>query len=185
MAEVNSKAAVRVLVASTNPVKVQAAQEAVRKCCPRVVVEGHRVASGVAAQPCNEETFTGARNRVEQLAGLGLEADFLIGIEGGIVQLYRRWFALGVICVRHRSGREAFGTSPAFELPEPIVRQLLSGKELGTVMDELTGRHNTKQQMGAIGILTGGVMDRKSLYVQGLITALVPLLNPRLYFDQS
>ncbi len=176
---------IQVLVGSTNPVKLKATEEAFRKFFPQVQVQGREVDSGVHHQPRDQETFAGAQNRVEALASLNPEADFLVGIEGGIVQLYDRWFALGVMCIRHRSGREAFGTSPGFELPASIVHQLLAGKELGTVMDELTGQHNTKQNLGAIGILSGGVMDRRTLYVQGLITALVPLLNPELYFTNT
>ena len=40
---------------------------------------------------------------------------------------------------------------------------------------------NTKQKGGAIGFLTNGVMDRKDLYVQGLIVALVPFIKKELY----
>jgi non-canonical (house-cleaning) NTP pyrophosphatase len=38
-------------------------------------------------------------------------------------------------------------------------------------MDELTKRENTKQKEGAIGILTKGVIDRKSLYVPAIVCA--------------
>ncbi|MBI1878034.1 MAG: DUF84 family protein, partial [Chloroflexi bacterium] len=101
--------------------------------------------------------------------------------EGGIIQLYGRWFAFGCMAIGDAQGRLGFGASPLFELPEWIAHELLTGKELGEVIDHLTGDHNTRQKGGAIGLLTQGVMDRKTLYVQGIIVALVPFMNDQLY----
>ena len=81
-------------------------------------------------------------------------------------------------------GRISFGTSPHFELPESIVKHLLNGVELGNVMDKITGEYNTKQKRGAIGFFTKNIIDRKNLYVQSLVVALVPFINENLYFEK-
>ena len=69
-----------------------------------------------------------------------------------------------------------------FTLPDFIVQRLLKGEELGVVMDELLNDHNTKQKHGAIGFLSKGVIDRESLYISGVIMALIPFLNQSWYF---
>lgn len=179
----------RILVGSQNPVKIEAVREAFAHYFDAVEVIGREVDPEVPAQPVNEDTFLGAKNRVLALQRLNeaekLEADFFAGIEGGIIQLYGRWFSYGCMAIGDPQGRLGFGTSPLFELPEAIVAELLAGKELGHVIDYLAGDHNTKQKGGAIGFLTNGVMDRKMLYVQGLIVALVPFVNASLYKESE
>ncbi|MGE5681902.1 MAG: inosine/xanthosine triphosphatase, partial [Bacillota bacterium] len=141
---------------------------------------------GVSVQPVNEDTFIGAKNRALYLFELNkqtnLGADYFVGIEGGIIKLFERWFALGAMCIMDKNGNTGFGTSPHFELPQNIIDQLLSGKELGLVMDEIMQQKNTKQKMGAISFFTKGVLDRKELYVQGLTVALIPFLQKEMFF---
>lgn len=147
---------------------------------------GLEVDSNVPVQPVNEETFRGAQNRAENLRMINrersLDAQFFAGIEGGIQQIYSRWFAFGCMCIMDEMGRTGFGTSCHFELPEEVSKRLLNGEELGDVMDQITGDENTKQKQGAVGYFTKGGIDRKELYVQGLNMALIPFLNKELYF---
>lgn len=84
-----------------------------------------------------------------------------------------------------RYGKRGYGTTPFFELPLVVSKELLKGKgiELGDVMDNLIGEKNTTQKQGAVGYFTKGVMDRKEYYVAGLTVALIPFLNERLYFE--
>ena len=176
----------KVLIGSRNPVKIEAAKEVFSEYFGQVKVTGIEVSSKVSAQPINEETFEGAKNRALELKKLNKEknlgADFFVGIEGGITKLYSKWFTLGVGCVIDNQGRIGYGVSPYFELPENIVEQLLSGNELGEVMEKISGKDNIRQREGAIGFLSKGIMDRKNLYIHSLIVALVPFLNKDLYF---
>jgi non-canonical (house-cleaning) NTP pyrophosphatase len=43
------------------------------------------------------------------------------------------------------------------------------------------GRTNSKQEEGAIGLLTGGIVDRRQLYEQAVVLALVAFKNEKLY----
>jgi inosine/xanthosine triphosphatase len=175
----------KVLVGSVNPVKVAAVRDAFAPHFLGVEVIGVPVESGVAAQPVGDETFVGAENRARALvrinAARGLGASFGVGLEGGIAQLHERWFAFGVIGIADVTGRLGFGVSPQFELPPGITGDLLSGIELGEVMDRLAGEQNTKQRGGAIGVLTGGRITRRELYAQGVAMALIPFLNDALF----
>lgn len=181
------KVFMKVLVGSRNPVKLAATAEAFSKYFDAVDVSGINVDSKVSNQPVGNETFAGARNRAFELSRLNEErnfgAEFFVGIEGGIKKLYDRWFTFGVMCIMDDKRRTGYGTSPFFELPTHITEELLNGVELGDVMDNLIGEKDTKETQGAVGHFTKGVMDRKDFYVAGLIVALIPFLNPELYFE--
>jgi len=173
----------RVVVASNNPVKLAATQEAFDAYFADVRVEGLAGDSDVPEQPVGAQTLQGARNRARaaRRALAGESFDYCVGIEGGIVEVEERWFALGWMCLVDAPGHECFGASPWFELPAAVIEELLGGTELGVVMDRLTGAHASKQAGGAIGHFTGGVVDRQSLYAAGLKVALVPVLNSELF----
>ncbi len=179
----------KILVGSLNPVKIEAVKECFEKYFSDVVVEGIRVESGVPAQPVGSETFDGAKNRALELKKINLRkklnADFFVGIEGGIAKEYNIWFSFGAMCIVDAKGRTGFGTSPKFELPDKVVKELLNGTELGEVMDKIQNEKNTKQKKGAIGFFTKGKMTRKELYLSGLITALIPFLHDELFFAEN
>ncbi|MCU7496481.1 MAG: inosine/xanthosine triphosphatase [Ignavibacteria bacterium] len=178
-----------VLVGSANPVKVNAVRDSFSRYFEGVEVKGYATASKVPDQPFGEETFTGAKNRVLGLLEVNsrenLNADYFVGIEGGVLSYFSRWFGFGVMCIMDKNGKTGFGTSPHFELPQVVMEELHNGKELGIVMDELTGKMNTKYHNGAIGFFTNGVMDRKDLYVHGMTVALAPFLHRELFFSQE
>jgi len=175
----------KILVGSKNPVKIDAVREAFSSYFDSLDVSGREVDSKVSAQPINSETFTGAKNRADGLFILAkkenLPIDYFVGIEGGILEEHGQWFALGCICIKNNKGETSFGTSALFPLPSVIVKELLNGKELGHVIDELAGDQNSKQKGGAIGYLTNGIISRKELYKQGIISALATFLHPALY----
>lgn len=167
-------------VGSRNPVKIEATHEAFRRHFPDVRVAGFAVPSGVSPQPVGMETLRGAIRRVQALRNLpeADQADFFVGIEGGIARIWGCWFAFGVAVIENRAGRRGVGISPLFPVPGAWISRMLQGEEMGTLVDEASGRTNTKHDMGAIGFLTRGDMDRRELYVHGLRVALIPFLQP-------
>ncbi|MHA1649271.1 MAG: inosine/xanthosine triphosphatase [Candidatus Helarchaeota archaeon] len=177
----------KVLVGSLNPVKIQAVRDAFSNFFNEIELLGIEVDSKVPKQPKNDQTFEGARNRALELYKLNqtqkLNADYFVGIEGGIIELHSKWFTFGVICILDDKRRIGWGTSPFFELPKKIIDALLKGIELGVIMDQLLGTSNIKQKEGAIGFFTRNVMNRKTLLSSGVITALIPFLNENLYFE--
>lgn len=179
----------KILVGSENPVKINSVKDAFLKYFSDIEVLGVKVKSGVPDQPIGEQTFEGAKNRACALKEINekekLQADYFVGIEGGVMEQYSRWFGFGAMCIVDKTGKTGYGMSPHFELPESVMKKLLEGVELGTVMDELTETSNIKQREGAIGYFTKNKMTRQELYVPGLITALVPFLNQELFFNQE
>ena len=176
----------KILVGSKNPVKIKSVEKAFSLYFENITVEGINVDSGVPVQPVNDETYIGAQNRASKLKEMNdkqnLGADFFVGIEGGIAKQYNRWFAFGCMCIIDNENNIGFGNSPNFELPDIIVKKLLTGTELGEVMDEILNQQNTKQKQGAIGFFTNGVMNRKELYIGGLKVAIIPFLHKEMFF---
>jgi len=169
----------KVLVGSNNPVKLDAVKEAFEKYYKDVEITGISVESDVPEQPVNSDTFTGAKNRAMKLFDMNKknDNDFFVGVEGGIIEIDNKWFGFGCMCIVDKNGKIGFGTSPMFPMPQFVIDQLKNGKELGIVIDELSNKENTKHKEGAIGFFTNDVMTRKDLYVNGLITALIPFIK--------
>lgn len=172
-----------VIIASKNPVKVNAAVDGLKRMFPEAafIPEPVSVASGVADQPMTgQETLQGALNRVVNAKEIHPEADFWIGIEGGVEVITEELatFAWVVVQGREQLGKARSGT---FFLP-PQVRELVEqGVELGTANDRIFSHSNSKQKGGAIGILSDNVVDRRELYEQAVVLALLPFRNKSLY----
>jgi inosine/xanthosine triphosphatase len=172
-----------IVIASQNPVKIKAALHGFGKMFPgeEFVTRGVSVPSGVSMQPMSDaETLQGALNRASGARELIPQADFWVGIEGGIEEHESDLvaFAWIVVCANGMTGK---GRSAAFFLPRSISELVRQGKELGEADDIIFERANSKQANGAIGILTGNVVDRADLYEMAVILALVPFRNQELY----
>ena len=155
----------RVAVGSGNRVKIGAARAVIARIAPGAEFTSHEVSSGVPDQPVgDEETIRGALARAHAARAAG-DADLGVGIEGGVVNEpdgSMRTCAWAAIV--SRDGRESVGGSLAMPLPPGVARLIRSGVELGHAMDALTGAHDTKRGVGAVGILTAGMLDRQGAY---------------------
>ena len=129
----------KILVGSKNPVKISSVEEAFANYFNDIEVIGVDVESDVAHQPFGDETFVGALNRANALKKINdeekLKADLFVGIEGGVIFQFEKWFAFGCMCLTDKEGNIGFGLSPQFELPSLVVEKLQQGIELGDVMD--------------------------------------------------
>lgn len=173
----------KVVVASGNPVKIQATLNAFsRMFAPDPFeVEGEKVGSGVAAQPMSDvETLQGAEQRALAAERRQAQADFWVGIEGGVEESAGELLAFAWVVVRS-AGFSARGRSGSFVLPAAVSDLVRSGKELGEADDIVFGRRNSKQKEGALGLLTGKVIDRRELYEHAILLALVPFKSSELY----
>ncbi|MBC3540891.1 inosine/xanthosine triphosphatase [Rufibacter sediminis] len=180
-----NKVVQKVVVASTNPVKVEAALSGLQAMFPQheFQVEPISVPSGVADQPMSDtETLTGAFNRMCNAFDAHPQADFWVGIEGGVQALHQELAAFAWIVVRAQ-GLVGKARSGMFFLPPAVANLVHQGVELGEADDRVFGQANSKQNGGAIGILTDNVVDRKSLYEQTMKLALVPFKNETLYIQ--
>ncbi len=173
----------KVIIASKNPVKINAVKISFEKMFPseKFEFEGVSVASGVSDQPMdNEETITGGINRANNAKTEFQNADYWVGIEGGIEKINNEMesFAWIIIKSKNQIGKAKTGT---FFLPSKVVELIDAGKELGEADDIIFRDTNSKQKNGAVGILTDDVIVRTSYYIEAVILALIPFKNAELY----
>lgn len=147
-----------------------------------VDVVGVSVSSGVRAQPHDDdEMIAGAVARGSSALLADPAAMYGIGLEGGVAGHDGRLFACAWCAVADRSGAVALACTGRFELPPAVSRLVRQGLELGEADDLVFGRTNSKQQEGAVGLLTQGRMTRASFYADAVALALIRAVNPALY----
>jgi len=174
----------KVIMASTNPVKIKAAQIGFSKMFPdeSFDVQGIPAPSEVSDQPMSsDETLMGATNRVRNVSKLVAEADYWIGVEGGIEDANEELEVFAWVVMKARDGKIGKGKTGSFFLPPKIAELVRQGLELGEADDIVFGRTNSKQDNGAIGLLTSDVMTRTTYYESAVIMALIPFKNESLY----
>jgi inosine/xanthosine triphosphatase len=171
----------KIAVGSGNPVKISAVEAIIARVWPMADVESIPVASGVNPMPMDDdECISGAMARA-LASRAAVDADLGVGLEGGVHWAGQRLFLTGWVAVVDRNGRNSFASASRLPLPEPIAAAVRAGRELGPLMDEVTGRQDTRLAEGAIGILTHGLMTRQASFEAAVAYALAPWLSPELY----
>jgi inosine/xanthosine triphosphatase len=174
----------KVIVASKNPVKINATQSAFEKMFPneKFVFEGVSASSGVSDQPMtDDETFIGASNRVTNARKDSPQADFWVGLEGGLEEKNGEMEAFAWMVVQSKDGSQGKGRTGTFFLPHAVAKLIRQGKELGEADDIVFGRTNSKQSNGAVGLLTNDLITRSDYYEMAMVFALIPFKNLTLY----
>ncbi|EFC40184.1 predicted protein [Naegleria gruberi] len=189
-----------VIVGSTNPVKVGCTKEAFIKVYPdntSIEFRSLSVPSGVDAQPkSNKETLHGATTRALNVQKAFLEQEtsstdvathtdgiYFVGIEGGIEFESETRVASSAftVVVENKTGYVSSAQTSSFYLPPEIILLIKEGKELGEANDIVFKKHNSKQQTGAVGLLTREIVTRAAYYEQALVLALIPFNNREMY----
>jgi inosine/xanthosine triphosphatase len=170
----------QVVVTSFNPVKIAAVEQAFLSQFPsaqtHIVPIG--VDSGVADQPMSDdETRQGARNRVAAAKQKLPDADYWVGLEGGLEDFDGDLMAFAWMAVAGPGGRVSESRSATLPLPPAVQALVANGLELGEANDRVFSTLNSKQAGGAYGLLTNGLMTRESIYTQTLILALIPFVH--------
>jgi len=170
-----------IAVGSLNPIKQQAAQAVLGAVFPHSTFTAVAVPSGVPEQPWgDDQTRTGAYNRA-LAARTTHNADFGVGLEGGVVETDFGLMTNAWCAIIDRSGTVGVGGGSHTMLPPAVADMLRSGRELGEAMDAISGLQNTKQSLGAIGILTDGLSSRQQAYEVIVRFALARFRQPDLY----
>ena len=172
-----------VIIASHNPVKIDATATAFAQLFPddTFTFESVSARSDVPDQPMSDaETLLGATNRARNARSSITTADYWVGVEGGVEDSPHGMmsFAWVYILGPDKAGQ---GRSATFFLPPRIISLIRDGHELGEADNIVFGKTNSKQQNGAIGLLTLDNLTRRDLYMPAIITALIPFVHPELY----
>ncbi len=173
----------KIIVASKNPVKIQAALQGFQEMFPSENFEamGVHVASGVSAQPMgNAETLQGASNRLQAARKIQANADYWVGIEGGNIATDDSMEVMAWVLIQSTTQAGKARTA-GFFLPPRIIELVRQGYELGEADDIVFGVSNSKQHNGSSGLLTDNVMTRLRFYVPAVVLALIPFKKSDLY----
>lgn len=174
----------RIITGSTNPVKIAVVEEVFTDAFPNEVCTFSSFAapSGVSDQPIGiAETKQGAYNRAQACHEQHPEADYWVGLEGGIEVIDDEYWTSAWMSVIDATGVVGYGRTSAFMLPPEITARIKAGEELGHATDAVFNEHNSKHKGGAIGALTDGHITRQTFYRDALRFALIPFLKPELY----
>jgi inosine/xanthosine triphosphatase len=160
-----------IAVGSANMVKVAAVRSVMERVYGDVRVTPVDVDSGVPPQPFGEQTPRGARNRAE--AALGGH-DLSVGIEAGVFEMFDGLYDIQHCAIVDRDGGITYGTGPGFRYPDAVAGLVRAGSTVGDAMRQVYGSEGVGKRQGAIGLLSKGLMDRKTLTEQAVIAAMVP-----------
>ncbi len=176
----------KIVVGSTNPVKISATEGAFKKIFPneKISVVGVKVSSGVSDMPLSpEETLQGATNRAKNALQKDYEANFGVGIEGGLEchprtgWFLRAWVAL----LEKETGRLLIGSTFGMWLPDPLIHYMKEKNvDLAAAIDLILKIKEVGRTTGVYGLLTKSLVDRKSAFIDAIISAAWPLINPKL-----
>ena len=166
----------RVGIGSQNPVKVTATEQAIGSL-PGASVEPVDVDSGVSDQPSGlDETQTGAANRARRAYDAG-GFDLGVGIEGGVSTLGTDDLYLVMWAAVTDGDRVELAAGPSVRLPDEIAHRVREGEELGPVMDDVFDRDGVARSEGAVGVFTGGEVDRTGALRSAVAGALGPFVT--------
>lgn len=173
----------KVVVGSKNPVKLQATRNVLEKIYTELEIQAIDVDSEVPDQPIGlKTTVQGAINRAKN--AFYSDFDLSVGIESGLLEvphsitgyLDLQW------CAIYDGEKITLGVSAGFEYPPMVIEQVLGGREVGDVMDQVTGVDKLGQKTGAVSHLTQGMLDRTGNTEQCVLMAMVPRMNEGVYF---
>ena len=153
-------------------------------------VVARRVETNVPAMPLTDwQLMQGALERAlavqESLKSRRLQADIYVGLEGGFhsVSINGEWHTFLRGWAYATDGeRGAFGAAPSVSVPADIVKRVVEGRrELGSVIDEVTGGRDIRSKQGAWGVLSRDLVTRSMSFELALIAAFAPFYNPKMY----
>ena len=174
-----------VVVASTSPAKVDAVQRAVERIgafdrsFSKATVRTLDV-TGISPQMpmTDKETLDGARLRASTAAHSVQPPFIAIGLEGGLsadpLVTLTSWAAAT------DGKRWGYGAGGRIVLPDAVMTQVRTGRELGDVIDELAGAQ-IRGTRGAWGWLTRDLVGRRQALLTAVLAALAPFYNSQLY----
>jgi inosine/xanthosine triphosphatase len=173
---------------------------AVRACVARVAkidiawadanVVARAVSTNAPAMPLTDwELMQGARERAlavrDVLRSQRLEAEIYVGLEGGFhsISIEGEWHTFLRGWAYATDGKHGtFGASPSISVPTSLAKKVIEGRqELGLVIDEVSGRRDTRSREGAWGVLSRDLVTRSLSFELALIAAFAPFYNSELY----
>jgi len=138
----------KVITGSNNQDKIKIVKNALRELHLDVEVKGKTVNSGIADQPLDKETTkAGAINRAKIAKKESPDADFWIGLEGGLHDYGEGYHLVTYACLISAKGGQGqdgnifIGEGEEIHLPEEVSEKVKKGEWFGDVIREYAERN--------------------------------------------
>ena len=162
-----------IAVGSINQVKVAAVRTVMEKVYGDVRITAVDVQSGVPPQPFEGQTHQGSENRAR--AALG-DHDMAVGIEAGVFEMLNGLYDIQHCTIISKDGKVTYGHGSGFRYPDSIAELVRNGMTVGDAVKVVYGNTEIGKKQGAIGLLSKGLIDRKTLTEQSVTAAMIPRL---------
>lgn len=169
----------KIIIASTNKVKVEVVQTAVNSLFPNNDFE----IVSMDAEVDGVEPF-GEKALIEQIGEainksrkFDSTAYFYVAMEGGVIETVLGMEELACVVIEDNSARRSVSKSVSFPIPPKVAEQVRLGVPFAEAVDAIYGTKDIKTNGGFIGLLTDKVVDKKSLYLQPTVVALSKFLK--------
>jgi inosine/xanthosine triphosphatase len=147
-----------------------------------VTWSNHEVSSWVPDMPTSlEELRTWAKNRAIFTRREKPNADYFVGMEGGVYRDMEgeNYWLIGVVYIEDREGKWHYGYSCHLEVPEKVVDGLFDGRgrDLEQVVHSLWGAENIGDKQGSYHEWTDGMLSRREQFIMATQCAIAPFFN--------
>jgi inosine/xanthosine triphosphatase len=170
----------RVVVGSTNPVKIKAVRNVMGRILRSCDISDLKVETTVGEQPFEEATLAGAKERAQAALEHG---DLGVGIEAGVFSREDGLYDIQYCAIADRAGWITVGHGTGFMYPPRIAEMVRSGMAVNQAFERIHDIFNIGKKEGAIGFLTKGMLTREQLTEQSVMAAMIPRLRVDLYTD--
>lgn len=140
-----------VVVGSTNKTKIDPVREVFSKHFKDVTVRGIKVDSGVDDQPMeDEEIYRGALNRARKALSKVKQADYGVGIEGGLHERSYGWFEHSLVVIVDRKDRVGVGASGGLVLPDKVMQRIHKGETWNRQLTIFSAPNKSVREWGCL-----------------------------------
>lgn len=160
-----------IAVGSLNQVKVSAVRSVMERIYGEVRITAVDVPSGVPDQPFGDQTREGSYNRATGALGTH---DMAVGIEAGVFEMPGGLYDIQHCTVVSRDGFVSHGQGSGFRYPDAVADLVRGGLTVGDAVHEVYGSTDIGKKQGAVGLLSKGLIDRKTLTEQSVTAAMIP-----------
>ncbi len=164
----------KILLASKSKIKAETVRDAVALLFPNSILElvQHDVEDPGPEPFGNDAVINQIRKSIEKIQENDSDADFYIGMEGGVREYNGEMEEIAYVMVSDKTNRISLSQAVSFPIPPNVAQKVREGIPFATAVDELYSTKDIKNNQGFVGLLTNGVVDKKALYFQPTVVAL-------------